>query len=148
MEACAPVDEFSVPLEALVPYAAALKAEGFEVTNYGSSLVGCWEPIAQVCYICHVAMQRGNIVTFLHRVRPDIWAFRLFSWTRIATPDELRWLLQCSMELQEARANPAEEVAVHGLPRTNAAANVVHLPRQEALYTVATAIPDNRAAPE
>lgn len=149
MEACAPIDEFSDQLPAaLAPYAAALEAEGFEVSHHDSGVVGYWEPVPEVCYICHVARQRGNIVAFLHRVRPGIWAFRLFSWTRIITPEELHWLLQRSMELQEARANPAEEVIIRGLPRTNAAANVVHLPRQEALYSVATAIPDTRAVPE
>jgi hypothetical protein len=149
MEAHAPVDEFSDQLpEALAPYAAALAAEGFEVAHTERSVRGTWEPVPEVYYFCTVAMHRGNIITMMHRMRPGVWPFRLFLWTRLTTPDELHWLLQRSMEWQEARANPAAEAAVRGLSRTSHDDAVPHLPRQTGFYRPLKESPDVRAALE
>lgn len=148
MEACAPIDEFSDQLPAaLAPYAAALEAEGFEVSHTERSVRGTWEPVPEVYYFCHVLMQQGNIVALMHRMRPNVWIFSLFHWTQITTPAELRWLLQRSMELQTARTNPAGETAIRGLLQTTDDATVARLPRQEALYKILSDGPTGPAAP-
>jgi hypothetical protein len=101
----------------LAPYAEVLRAEGFTVASLGPSgrglLGGTWEPAPEVYYFCDLAVEEGNTLAVLHRLRPGEWPMRLFYWMRLETPEELRWLLQRSHRLCQARANTAAEAAIH-----------------------------------
>lgn len=135
---------------ALAPYAAVLQAEGFQVEDWAPtslpSLYSTWEPAPQVYYFCDLALVDGKVHAGLMRKRNGEWAFRLFHWMRVDTPEELRWLLQRSVRLQQAHANPAHEAAIHGLLQTTDAATAAHLPHLEDYYRLAPDRPNPAAA--
>lgn len=100
---------------ALVPYAAALQAEGFNVENWAPGnylcLYSTWQPAPGVCYLCDLVVVAGEVRAWLLRNQADAPSFRLFDWMRVDTTEELRWLLQRTVGLTEARATPAAAAA-------------------------------------
>jgi hypothetical protein len=128
MEAPAPHIAAVAYLEVFAPYVAVLEAEGFvlEKRTLRKILRVCttWEPVPQLYYFCDLVVVEGAIHVWLVRKPHKEPPFPLFHWMRIETPEELRWLLQRSVHLGNARANPVGESGNPALALANFSARL------------------------
>lgn len=128
MEAPAPHIAAVAYPEVFAPYVAVLEAEGFVPEKWAPSktphMYATWEQVPLVYYFCDLVVAEGAIHVWLVRKRHKEPPFRLFYWMRIEAPEELRWLLQRTVHLSNARANPVGESGSPALALTTSSARL------------------------